>query len=114
LAVTVTVVVPGAKTDPLAGDAVSIVTPTASVAVGVKVTFAPLGLVACTVKLAGPVTTGAVVSCTVTVKLPVAVFPALSVALAFTVVVPIGNVLPLAGRKLLVATPLPVSLALAV
>src|SRR6266498_4050040 len=38
--------------------------------------------------------TGAVVSTTVTVKAPIAVLPAASVAEAVTVVVPSGNVLP--------------------
>jgi len=52
-------------------------------------------------------------TCTVTVKLPLAVFPALSVALASTVVVAIGKVPPLAGRKLEAASP-PGALALVV
>lgn len=50
-----------------------------------------------TVTFAGQVIVGAWLSTTVTVKEHTAVFPATSVAVAFTVVVPTANVLPLAG-----------------
>ena len=53
----------------------------------------------------GNVRTGAAVSATVTVKLPEAELLALSVAEQFTVVVPIGNVLPDAGAQAMATTP---------
>ena len=53
----------------------------------------------------GRVRTGAVVSATVTVKLPLALLLAASVAEQFTVVVPIGKVLPDAGAQLIATAP---------
>ena len=53
--------------------------------------------------LAGQVITGGILSTTVTVNAQIAVLPAASVAVAITVVVPIGNVLPETGLKLTVA-----------
>jgi hypothetical protein len=64
--------------------------------------------------LAGtPEKTGPVVSVTVTVKLPCAVFPAPSVAEQLTVVVPTGKVEPDAGLQLAASAPETVSFALA-
>jgi hypothetical protein len=60
------------------------------------------------------VMTGAVVSRTVTVKLPEAVLPAASWALAFTVVVPSGKVLPEAGLSVTTTAPSVSSVAEAV
>jgi hypothetical protein len=52
--------------------------------------------------LAGQVRMGGVVSTTVTVKLQVAVWPAVSVAVQFTVVVPTAKKAPLAGMHVIV------------
>src|SRR5512132_1851844 len=54
---------------------------------------------------------GPVVSCTVTVKLPVAVFPTLSVAEQFTVAVAIGNVSPEFASQLTATEPSTMSVA---
>jgi hypothetical protein len=54
--------------------------------------------------LAGQVIWGGVVSCTVTVKVQVALLPLLSVAVQFTVVTPLANVEPLAGAQLMLAS----------
>ena len=59
-----------------------------------NVATAPAPLVASTVTSAGGVTTGAVVSVTVTVKVAVPVLPCASVAEHVTVVTPTGNVSP--------------------
>jgi hypothetical protein len=67
---------------------------TASSADAVKVTTAPAGLVASTVRSPGSVKTGPVESCTVTMKLPPAVLPAASAAEQATVVAPIGKSVP--------------------
>ena len=48
--------------------------------------------------------TGGVVSCTITVKLPVAILPVASVAVQFTVLVPTGNVLPEGGVQFTVGS----------
>ena len=65
----VTVVGPSAKVLPDAGVQTGVIEPsTVSVAVAVNVTTAPLGPVASAVMSAGTVTTGSVVSTTVTVK----------------------------------------------
>jgi hypothetical protein len=81
-----------------AGLQVGVIEPsTISEAEAVNVTTAPLGPVALTVMLAGTATTGGVFCSTVTEKVPVAVFSALSVAEQDTVVVPSGNVEPDAG-----------------
>jgi hypothetical protein len=62
---------------------------------------------------AGQAAVGASVSLTVTVKEQALVFPLASVAVQFTVVVPLGKVEPLAGVQLILA-PEQLSLALAV
>src|SRR6185295_11623213 len=94
----VTVVVPSGNTEPLAGLYDSTGVDTASVAVaGVKLTVAPAELVASKAWSAGGVTTGAVVSLTVTRKAAVELLPAPSVAVTVTVVMPSGNTEPLAG-----------------
>jgi hypothetical protein len=98
-----TVVVPSANVLPDAGTHVGVIAPsTMSDADAENVTTAPDALVASTVMFAGTVTVGGVVSTTVTVKLPLAVFPAASVAEQFTVVVPSANVLPDAGEHVTV------------
>jgi hypothetical protein len=91
---------PIGNVDPEAGTHVTATDPSiASSAVTEKVTTAPLPLVAGTAMFAGSVRTGAVVSATLTVKLPEAVLLAASVAEQFTVVVPRANVAPEAGRQ---------------
>jgi hypothetical protein len=98
VAVHVIVVVPIGNVDPEAGVQTTGIGPSiASRAEALKVAIAPAGLVAASVSLAGRVRTGAVLSPTVTVKVPEAAFPAASVAVQVTVVVPIGNVDPEAG-----------------
>jgi hypothetical protein len=79
------------------------------------VTTAPEGSGVLRLKLAGTVSTGAVVSTrfTVTVKLFCDVFPCESVAVHVTVVWPSGNVLPDAGAQLGVTGPSRLSVALA-
>ena len=62
----------------------------------------------------GSVRAGGVVSFTVTVKLPVAVFPAASLAVQLTVVVVIANVEPEAGVQPTATVPLTKSVAVAV
>jgi hypothetical protein len=98
VAVHVTVVVPIGKVDPEAGVQTTGTDPSiASRADALKVAIAPAVLVAARVSFAGRVRTGAVLSPTVIVKLPEAAFPAASVAVQLTVVVPIGKVDPEAG-----------------
>ena len=87
---------------------------TVSVAVAVNVTTAPAELVASVVISAGTVTTGAVVSTTVTVKVGVPVLSLLSVAEQVTVVTPSGKILPDAGVQGGVIEPSTVSVAVAV
>src|SRR5712692_662875 len=100
----VMVVVPSGKVLPEAGAHVGVSEPdTASVAVAVKLTKAPLGPVASTTLGAVMVTTGKVVSVTVTVKLAFAALPCVSVAVQATVVRPTGKVLPDAGAQETVA-----------
>ena len=111
----VTVVVPIGKVLPDAGVQTGVIEPsTVSVAVAVNVTTAPAELVASVVISAGTVTTGAVVSTTVTVKVADPVLPALSVAEQVTVVGPSGKVLPDAGVQTGVIEPSTVSVAVAV
>ena len=115
VAVMVTVVVPNPNVLPLAGDVVTTgAGSTTSVAVGAKVATAPEGLVASKVMLAKAAITGAVVSCTVTVKLPVLTFPASSVAEVATVAVPMAKVDPLAGLQTTVTAPSTLSVAVGV
>jgi hypothetical protein len=61
--------------------------------------MAPDGQVGSSVWLAGQVIAGGCVSLTVTVNEQLAVLPLVSVAVQFTVVVPFGNVEPLAGLQ---------------
>jgi hypothetical protein len=113
VAVHSTVFVPSAKVLPDPGLQLGVTLPlTVSVAeTPVKFTLAPAGLVASAVSVPGTVTIGAVVSRTVTVKLPLALLPELSAALQLTVVAPSGNVLPEAGLQLGLKLPLTVSVA---
>ena len=73
----------------------------ASLAVGLKVTTAPAGLVQVVVMLAGQLTVGAAVSDTVTVKLQalVLVLPAESMAVQLTVLTPDGKPEPEGGEQ---------------
>src|SRR2546426_7563343 len=110
-----TVVAPNGKVDPLAGVQLVATAPSnVSVAEAVKVNTAPAALVASTVAFAGTVTTGPVVSDTVTVKVLVPTLAWLSVAVHVTVVAPNGKVAPLAGVQLVVTDPSSVSVADAV
>ena len=63
---------------------------------------------------AGTVTTGGVVSTTVTLKASLVLLPAASVAVQVTDVVPSGNVLPDAGEQSGVMAPSTMSMAVAV
>src|SRR5439155_25525444 len=65
------------------------------------------------VMFAGTLTTGGVVSWTVTVKEPLRLLPARSAALQLTVVVPRANVDPEAGEQALLARPEPPALSAA-
>jgi hypothetical protein len=77
-------------------------------------TTEPAGPFASTWRSAGtPEKAGPVLSVTVTVKLPLADFPAPSVAEQVTVVVPTGNADPEAGEQLAGSVPDTASLALA-
>jgi hypothetical protein len=112
VAVQVTVVVPSGNVNPLAGVQVTSTTPsTVSVADAVQVNAAPDGLVASTVAFPGTVTTGGVVSLTVTVNEAVPVLPRTSVAVHVTVVAPSGNVTPLGGVQFTVTPPSMMSVA---
>src|SRR3989441_6684477 len=115
LALHVTVVGPDGTIDPLAGVHVVATAPSsASVADAVKVKAAPVALVASAVAFAGTVTTGPVVSVTVTVNDAALWLPCASVALQVTVVAPTGNVAPLAGAHVVATGPSSVSVADAV
>src|SRR5882762_5498919 len=106
VAVHVTVVAPNTNVDPLAGVQLVATGPSsASVADAVKMYTAPVEPVASTVAFAGTVTTGPVVSLTVTVKVLVPTLAWLSVAVHVTVVAPNGNVAPLAGVQLAATLP---------
>src|SRR2546428_3584109 len=92
--------------DPRAGvDILAAVPSIASVAGAVNVKTAPVALVASTVAFAGTVTTGPVVSVTVTVNEAALWLPCASVAAQVTVVAPNGNVDPLVGVQLVATTP---------
>src|SRR3989442_9264956 len=115
LALHVTVVGPDGNIDPLAGVHVVATAPSsASVADAMKVKTAPVALVASTVAFAGTVTTGPVVSFTVTVKVLVPALAGLSVPVHVTVVAPNGNVAPLAGVQFVATLPSSRSVAEAV
>jgi hypothetical protein len=110
----VTVVVPSGKIDPLDGVQATARAPSRmSVADAVKLNGAPAAAAASIVALAGTVTTGAVVSRTVTVNVFVPVFAWLSVALQVTVVVVAGNVEPLGGVHVTGRAPSMLSVAVA-
>jgi hypothetical protein len=80
----------------------------------VKLNAAPVAPVASTVAFAGTVTTGPIVSATVTVKEAAPLLACVSVAAQFTVVVPSGNVDPLAGVQVTGRGPSTRSVAVAV
>src|SRR5439155_1042791 len=114
-AVQFTGVAPSGKVDALAGVHVTGRGPsTRSVAVAVKLNTAPVALVASTVAFAGTVTTGPVVSVTVTVNDAAPLLPLASVAVQWTVVGPSGKVDPLAGVQVTGRDPSTTSLAVAV
>jgi hypothetical protein len=115
VAVHVTVVAPTGNVDPLAGVQLTATLPSIpSFAVAVYVKGAPVAPVASTVAWAGTVTTGPVVSVTVTVKDAVRLLPRASAAVQLTVVVPSGKVDPLAGVHVTVTAPSTASVAEAV
>jgi hypothetical protein len=115
VAVQFTGVAPMGNLLPEAGVQFELTTPTASLKVAdAYVTVAPAALVASATTLAGTVTTGAVPSLTVTVKLALPVLPAASVAVQFTGVAPMANLLPEAGVQLVAREPLTESSAVAV
>src|SRR5436190_8881064 len=92
--------------DPEAGKQVIVRGPSiASLAEAVKLTGAPDGFNAVTVISTGRVNIGGVLSTTVTVKLPFAVFPFESVAEQLTVVVPKGNIEPETGKQVTASGP---------
>jgi hypothetical protein len=101
----VTVVVPSPNIEPDAGVQSKLVTPTASLADAVYMTVAPAEDAASAVMSAGTVIAGAVVSCTVTWNDLDDPFPAASLALQVTVVVPSPKVEPDAGEQLKLVTP---------
>lgn len=110
VAVQLTVVAPSGNVEPEAGVQLAEIVPcTGSVAVTVKVTTAPEELVASALMFPGRLRVGR--PDTVTVKLPVALFPALSVAVQVTVVVPSGKVEPEAGVQLTGTVPSTASVA---
>ena len=84
---------------------------TMSIADAANVASAPPGPVPSTVMLAGIVTTGAVVSRTVTAKVAVATFPWASVALQSTRVGPSGNMYPDDGLQVAATGPSTMSVA---
>src|SRR4030067_756333 len=105
-----TVVSPIAKVVPETGAQVGVNEPsTTSDAEAVKVTTAPEGPVASTVVPGGTITVGAVVSCTVTMKLLLPVFRLASVASQLTVVSPIAKVEPETGVQSVVNGPSTIS-----
>jgi hypothetical protein len=112
-----TVVVPNANVEPEVGKQAWVFTASSgSVAEVLYVTTAPAGPVASTLKSAGTVHSGDVLSTnvTVTVKLPFAVFLCASVAEQLTVVIPTGNVEPEAGTHVTATEPSTRSVAEAV
>src|SRR5215208_1885234 len=116
VAVQLTVVVPNGNVEPEAGVHSGVTEPsTKSVAVAAAaayVTVAPCGLVASAAGGAdGSVNFGGVVSCTMTLNEPSALFPDASVAVQLTVVVPNGNVEPEAGSHVTSTGPSTASLA---
>jgi hypothetical protein len=115
VAVQLTVVAPTGNVDPLAGVQVTGRGPsTPSLADAVKLNVAPVAAVASTVAFAGTVTTGPVVSATVTVKEAAPLLAFVSVAVHVTVVGPSGNVDPLTGVQVTASGPSTRSVAVAV
>jgi len=110
----VTVVEPKANVEPDAGEQFGASGPsTLSTAETVKLAIAPAGPVASRVMSPGTVTTGGVLSWTVTEKVPLKALPALSFAEQETVLLPNGNIEPEAGVQENVLTPESESEALA-
>jgi hypothetical protein len=102
----VTVVEPKAKVEPDAGEQFGASGPsTLSTAEAVKLAIAPAGPVASRVISAGTVTTGGVLSWTVTEKAPLKALPALSFAEQEAVLLPNGNIEPEAGVQENVSRP---------
>src|SRR5207244_3919090 len=98
-----TVVVPSANVEPEACVQVTVRVPsTTSVAVAVKVTAAPLALVASATMSSGTVTAGPNVSTTVTLKPPLVVSLSVLVAEQLTRVVPNANRAPDPGEQTIV------------
>ena len=111
VAVAVTVVAPTGNVDPEAGEAETVAPGQLSVTGIWKLTTAPQAPGSLlTVMFAGQVSCGASLSATVTVKVQLDVFPAASVAVATTFVVPRGNADPEAGT-LVTLTPGQLSIA---
>lgn len=110
-----TSVPPGANVEPEAGEHDTLLAPsTRSVALAVNDRVVPLLEVASRLMGAGSVRTGGFVSMTRTSKLPVAVFPRVSDALHFTVVVPSAKVAPDCGVQETTRAPSTASCALTV
>src|SRR5687768_13547164 len=110
----ITLVAPRAKVVPDDGGQAGVPAPaTASSDGAVKVAGAPGAVTASSGSVPGTGPAGAVVSCTVTVKLPDAGLPAVSVAEHCTVVEPRANT-PAGGVQVTSAGPLTMSRALAV
>ena len=108
----VTVVEPTGKSEPERGVHEGVMAPsTASLAAALKLTVAPAGLAASTVRFAGRLRMGAVVSRTTTLKLAEAPLPALSVARQVTVVEPSPKTEPERGVHTGAMTPSTASLA---
>lgn len=103
LAVTRTVVVPTGNALPLGGLAITVGGLQPPLAVTVKNTVAPLALVALTVRFDEQFNTigGYTGGCTITWKLQLVNVPQVSLAVTVTVVVPVGNVLPLGGLAMM-------------
>src|SRR2546426_941972 len=106
-----TAVLPTGNVLPGAGKHVTVTAPsTRSLADASKLTAAPSRPVASRVMSVGRVNFGAV-SCTVTMKLPLAVLPCASVAEQLMGVLPIGKMLPEPGEQLTAMVPSTRSLA---
>jgi hypothetical protein len=109
-----TVVVPSENNDPDAGVQATVgFASQVSLAVGLKLTGVPSTPAHWTVRFAGQVIIGGVVSTTVTVKLQLLLLPLASVVVQVTVVVPSGKSEPEAGTQATVGLVSQTSLALA-
>lgn len=101
MAVQLTIVLPSGKVEPDGGADTGVMEPsTESAAEAVYETGAPPGPVASAVMSAGKVSTGSVVSWTITSKVPKVVLPVASCEVQETVSVPIENVDPDGGVQL--------------